>query len=82
MSPIEALLRIVETYCEATSVAEATLSSRVFFDGKRIADIRRGSDMGVRRLEKAMLWFSQNWPEGATWPEDVPRPSAIAEPAA
>jgi len=59
-------------------MAEATLSSRVFFDGKRIAGIRHGSDIGVRRLTRALHWFADNWPDETPWPEAVERPIAEA----
>ena len=29
----------------------------------------------VRRYDKVVCWFDQNWPEGAIWPEGVVRPS-------
>lgn len=78
MKPIDGLLRIVEAYCSATGTAEATVSTRVFFDGKRIGDIRKGSDIGVRRLDMAFRWFAANWPEGVDWPADVERPVSEA----
>lgn len=76
MSQIDHFLKCVEIYCAYSGRAEATLSSRVFHDGKRIAAIREGSDVGLRRMAVAMRWLSENWPEGLPWPEDVPRPSA------
>lgn len=81
MTPISSLLTLVETYCAARGIAEATLSKRVFSDGKRIAGIRAGSDIGVRRHAEAVQWFSDHWPDGLTWPEDVDRPEGTMEAA-
>lgn len=74
MNNIDAFLVLVDSYGASAGVAEATVSSRLFNDGKRIASIRRGSDVGVRRLRVALEWLSDHWPEGAAWPCDIPRP--------
>ncbi|MBP2560823.1 hypothetical protein J2857_003592 [Neorhizobium galegae] len=79
MAVISSFLILAETYCRAAGIAEATLSSRVFNDGKRIGQLRSGADVGSRRLETATLWLSENWPKGCVWPEDVPRPKPAAE---
>lgn len=71
---VSSFLTLVEIYCLRTGVAEATLSSRLFNDGKRIMQIRSGADIGVRRLGRAMIWFSINWPAEAVWPSDIVRP--------
>lgn len=74
MKIIDTLLLVSDAFCASTGIAEATLSSRVFNDGKRLAAVRAGKDIGARRVERAMRWFSENWPEGADWPLLVPRP--------
>lgn len=57
------------------------MSSRVFNDGKRIVDIRDGSDVGVRRLARAMAWFSAHWPADLAWPAAIARPLPIPQDA-
>lgn len=42
--------------------------------GRRLAMIEAGGDIGTERFERAMQWFSDNWPAEADWPKDVPRP--------
>jgi len=82
MLTIGALMKLVETYCHISGLAEATVSSRLFNDGKRLSEIRKGADVGVRRIERAVRWLSENWPEGAEWPASVPRPQpSVKEPA-
>jgi hypothetical protein len=75
MNAINALFAVIETFAAARGISEARISTLVFRDGKRIDAIRRGADVGSRTLMRAMKWFSANWPEGAVWPADVPRPS-------
>lgn len=74
MSGIAAFLHLVERYCSAAGCAEATLSTRMLGDGKRLSAIRSGSDIGVRRLAEAVAWLSRNWPADLDWPADVVRP--------
>lgn len=74
MIRLEHLLTTVEAYRAATGLAEATISTRVLKDGKRLAALRAGRDIGILRLEEAMRWFSDHWPADAVWPSDVPRP--------
>lgn len=54
------------------------ISTRVFGDGKTFARIEAGGDLTTGNFERAMRWFSDNWPEGAAWPDEVPRPTAEA----
>lgn len=82
MTHLDALFLLVESYRASQNIAEATLSTRLFSDGKRLGAIRAGSDVGVRRLDAAINWFSANWPEGAEWPAAVPRPEPAIKEAA
>lgn len=82
MYGINALLSIVDAYRQAHKVSDARVSTLVFNDGGRIAMLRDGKDIGTRRLERAIQWFSDNWPAEAVWPADVPRPAVSQEVAA
>jgi len=75
MSVIDNLLTVARKYAELEGVGLSTVSSRAFDDGKKLAAIEGGADIQVRRLERAMQWFSDHWPDGGAWPSDVPRPS-------
>lgn len=81
MLTVAALTSVVSVYCQSSGLAEATVSSRLFNDGKRLSEVRRGADIGIRRVERAMQWMSENWPDGADWPGDVPRPRPAQEAA-
>lgn len=84
MSAIEDLLTLSRVYMQAEGVSTTTLSHRMFNDGKKLTAIGAGSDIQVKRYERAIQWLSDNWPEKAEWPLDVVRPvaaSAIASAA-
>lgn len=73
MSGIEQLLIVARRYAEIEDVPLSTVSSRVFNDGKKIKALEDGADISVGRLERALRWFSLNWPADESWP-GVPRP--------
>jgi hypothetical protein len=73
MSGIEQLLTVARRYAELEQVPLTTVSSRALNDGKKLTALESGADINVGRLERAMRWFSDNWPDGE-WPADVPRP--------
>lgn len=78
MLNIDHLITLADLYRKATKVEDKTLSSRVFQDSKKLGAIRAGSEITVGRYNNALEWFSANWPDGAVWPRDVPRPVAGA----
>ncbi|AZO77513.1 MULTISPECIES: hypothetical protein [unclassified Bosea (in: a-proteobacteria)] len=69
------LLLLAQTYADAEGVSFTTISSRVFNDGKKLDAIVAGSDLYTSRLNRAVIWFSTNWPESAVWPPSIPRPA-------
>ena len=78
MLNITHLITVADTYREASRIEDKTVSFRVFQDSKKLSAIRAGSDITVGRYNAALSWFSANWPDGAEWPEGVPRPVADA----
>jgi hypothetical protein len=77
MSGIEQLLTVARRYAEIEKIPLSTVSSRALNDGKKLSALEDGADITVGRLEDALRWFSEKWPEG-DWPSDVPRPPAEA----
>jgi hypothetical protein len=74
MSAISQLLLLARIYRESTGLKSVTLSWRLFGDSKKLAAIENGADIQVTRYERALQWFSDNWPDQA-WPADAgPRP--------
>lgn len=82
MNAIEMLLRVADAYAAARSLSESRVSTLVFGEGTRLAHLRRGGEMGARRVERGLEWLSANWPDGAAWPAEVVRPFAKPSEAA
>ena len=75
MTEISQLIAVADAYIAASNRKETTVSTSVFNDGKKLTALRSGAvDIGVRRFNVALEWFSANWPENAVWPECVVRP--------
>lgn len=77
MSGIDRLLTVARRYGEIEGISLSTVSSRALNDGKKLSALESGADLTVGRLERALQWFSDNWPDG-DWPVDVPRPDIEA----
>ena len=71
----EQLSTVAQAYAKATGTALATVSTKLFNGGGRLSAIIDGGDLNTRNFEKAMGWFSDNWPEALEWPSHVPRPA-------
>lgn len=69
------LLLLARAYANAHSVSFTTISSRVFNDGKKLDAIAGGADLYSSRLNRAIQWFSDNWPADLPWPEGLTRPA-------
>ena len=73
----------------STDAAEIEKVLQIYFDGLYEGDTKKlgailedGADLHTRRFEKAVQWFSDNWPAEAAWPEQIMRPRQTAEDAA
>lgn len=82
MNGIEQILALADAYGAARGVKDATVSTLVFADGKRIQAIRDGRDLGVRTAMKAFQWFSDHWPADVEWPDGIDRPAPAPHQAA
>jgi hypothetical protein len=78
----EQLLITTDAYCSAKGMSQARLSTILFSGGARLQQIRDGSDVATGRFESVMQWLSNNWPEGAIWPEGIKRPEPVLPEAA
>lgn len=76
MDGINHLIRAAQVFGAALSIERSTVSWRLFGDGKKLDALIGGADIQVRRFEAAMHWLSTNWPDGAIWPDGIPRPDA------
>lgn len=80
MTLIEQLCLVAETYKDARKLSRARVSTLVFGDGSKLgAIVDKGADLTTSRFEQSLLWFSENWPDDAIWPVEVPRPDSPFE---
>ena len=68
------IIDISGIYGAAVGISRARIATLVFNDGKALDRIANGGDLNTRSYERAMLWFSANWPEALAWPEGIERP--------
>ena len=79
MNAIASLLSVIDAFGSARDISDARASTLIFNDGSKVKQLREGKDIGVRTLDRSLQWLSNNWPDGAVWPSDVPRPAPTAE---
>ena len=72
------LITVADAYCSARKLSRSRVSTIVFNAGLTLDRIASGRDLATGNFERAMRWFSENWPEGAEWPRHVNRPKAEA----
>lgn len=78
MTNIDQFLRLVDAYSVATGLAQSTISTRLFNDGKRLEMLRDGRDVGIRKVADAVQLISDSWPPESPWPDEIARPAKIS----
>jgi hypothetical protein len=77
------VLAVAHAYCAAEGISLSAASRRAFDESKLLVDLARGhSSPTLKRSDRALRWFSSNWPALAVWPTAVPRPSPGDAPVA
>ncbi|HEV7284713.1 MAG TPA: hypothetical protein VGN75_07630 [Kaistia sp.] len=74
MKLLDQLTSVMTEYSAATGLSLARISTLVFNHGAKFELLQQGSDINTRSFERAMCWFSTNWPDTRPWPACVPRP--------
>lgn len=75
----EQLSIVAQAYAKATGKSLARTSTLIFNGGSRLTAIIEGGDLNTRSFEKAMGWFSENWPEAVDWPIGIQRPQPMEQ---
>lgn len=79
---ISQLILVADAFCGARDRTRSSVSKETFGRGGQIDELEAGRrDLATGTFERAMLWFSANWPEGVEWPAGVTRPAVVAEAA-
>lgn len=77
----EQIVVVADVFAGARGIGRKRVSTLALNRGSKLDDIASGGDLATGTFERAMLWFSENWPAGAEWPAGVPRPGVMAEAA-
>jgi hypothetical protein len=78
----EQLITVSDIFAQARGIGRQRLSTIVLNRGSTLDRIADGdSDVTTGTFEKAMLYLSENWPDGIEWPGSVPRPLRAEEAA-
>ena len=78
MTAREQLLTVASAYAAARDISIARVSTIVFNHGRRLRGVAEGRDICTGTFERAMLWFSRNWPADTEWPDGISRPVVTA----
>ena len=62
------LVALVELFAEHTGRSAGTVSRLATGSGDTIVRLRRGSTITARRIDRALRYLSDNWPEDLPWP--------------
>jgi hypothetical protein len=69
------LIRLTEAFARASGrKPNAILGVAAGYHGL-YTRLKEGRSCTIRIYERAMMWFANNWPDGAKWPTSVPCPS-------
>lgn len=77
----EMLIALAEAYAEHNRLTLSTVSTYAADDGKYFRNLREGAGLTLRKAERLLHWFSDNWPSDLDWPADIPRPRKPMEAA-
>ena len=70
------ILRLARTYAAAKGHALSTVSLRIARQGSLFSRLDKGrADLTIGRRDHILQQFSDHWPEGSEWPDDIPRPA-------
>lgn len=68
------ILTLQRHLCEHLGRSHWAISMRIFSKGDFFKRLDAGRDCQTGTADRAMQWFSDNWPEDLAWPKDIARP--------
>ena len=76
------ILRLARAYAAAKGHTLGTVSLRIGGSGTLFGRLERDeTDLTLKRRDRILQAFSDNWPAGCAWPGGVERPAPRAEAA-
>ena len=79
MVPSEALKLLARLYMDHTGRTAFNLGYRSGMGGKFFQLVLAGKGYHSDSGDKAMLWFSANWPADLPWPQSIPKLAVPAQ---
>lgn len=76
MNSRQHLLDLIDAFAAAKGLSGSRVTTLAMNSGSVYRLLREGKDITVGRLESAVRWLSDNWPDGTDWPEGIARPVA------
>lgn len=72
---------LAAAFARVTKREPSTVARLAAGDWRFFERLDGGASFTARKYDAILAWFGANWPEGAVWPADVPRPAAPANDA-
>lgn len=73
---LKANLRSVsDAFLAKSALAMSTVWARAVGDARFLERIDSGKGFTAKTYDRALAWFSANWPSEAGWPSNVARPA-------
>ena len=72
------MLVLASVHSAASGLSMISLGKRVANDSRFFMRIGAAKSFEARTYDRVVAWFSENWPAGAAWPVEVPRPVVVS----
>lgn len=76
------LLTVARAYSAASGRSLARVATLIHDQGALFKKLDAGGSCTIDTYDKAMRWFSDNWPDDLPWPEGIFRPPPSEKAAA
>lgn len=77
------LLDLGTAFCAETGYAPKTVAQKACGDFRFFERVQNGASFTVKTYDRALQFFSDNWPKRMPWPDGIerPEPALASEPA-
>lgn len=71
----DTLTKLARAFAAHKGLKLSTVSTYAAQDGKYFDRLEHGAGCTLRKAERLVQWFSDNWPADLEWPRDIQRPA-------
>lgn len=72
------LFAIAKAFAAKRELQMSTIGRLCAGDSQFFDRLTEGKSFTARKYDAVLVWFSENWPEGAEWPASIDRPEKAA----